>query len=110
MADKKYNVMTREQARDFDNWAINTIGMPGVVLMENGYVIARHLINCGYEVCTVIIGDSGKIKGDAKINLDVLFSMNQKIDCIKPEDKNIENQVLEFAAEADMVIDGIFGT
>ncbi|OHB61637.1 MAG: NAD(P)H-hydrate epimerase [Planctomycetes bacterium RBG_13_46_10] len=27
--------MTREQVRAFDSWAINTLGIPGVVLMEN---------------------------------------------------------------------------
>ena len=33
--DKKFRVMTREQVRSVDNWAINTLGIPGVVLMEN---------------------------------------------------------------------------
>jgi NAD(P)H-hydrate epimerase len=33
--DKKFRVMTREQVRAVDNWAINTLGIPGVVLMEN---------------------------------------------------------------------------
>src|SRR4030043_1531330 len=34
-ANKKYIIMTREQVRAFDAWAINTLGIPGVVLMEN---------------------------------------------------------------------------
>jgi hydroxyethylthiazole kinase-like uncharacterized protein yjeF len=33
--DKKCVVMTREEVRAFDSWAINTLGIPGVVLMEN---------------------------------------------------------------------------
>jgi NAD(P)H-hydrate epimerase len=33
--DKKFRVMTREQVRAVDDWAINTLGIPGVVLMEN---------------------------------------------------------------------------
>jgi NAD(P)H-hydrate epimerase len=33
--DKKCVVMTREQVRAFDAWAINTLGIPGVALMEN---------------------------------------------------------------------------
>jgi hydroxyethylthiazole kinase-like uncharacterized protein yjeF len=33
--DKKFVVMSREEVRAFDTWAINTIGIPGVVLMEN---------------------------------------------------------------------------
>jgi len=27
--------MTRDEVRAFDSWAINTLGIPGVVLMEN---------------------------------------------------------------------------
>ncbi len=30
-----FAVMTRRQVRDFDAWAINQIGIPGIVLMEN---------------------------------------------------------------------------
>jgi NAD(P)H-hydrate epimerase len=33
--DKKCIVMTRNQVRVFDSWAINTLGIPGMVLMEN---------------------------------------------------------------------------
>jgi NAD(P)H-hydrate epimerase len=33
--DKKCLVMSRDEVRAFDNWAINTLGMQGVVLMEN---------------------------------------------------------------------------
>jgi NAD(P)H-hydrate epimerase len=32
---KKCIVMTRDQVRAFDDWAINRLGIPGVVLMEN---------------------------------------------------------------------------
>jgi len=33
--DKKCIVMTRDEVRAFDGWAINTLGIAGVVLMEN---------------------------------------------------------------------------
>jgi len=33
--DKKCIVMTRDEVRAFDRWAINTLGIAGVVLMEN---------------------------------------------------------------------------
>ena len=35
MAGKKCLVMSRDEVRAFDGWAINEIGVPGVVLMEN---------------------------------------------------------------------------
>jgi len=33
--DRKGVVMSRDEVRAFDNWAINTLGIPGIVLMEN---------------------------------------------------------------------------
>ena len=110
-------VMTRDQVRSVDAWAINTLGIPGVVLMENagcrcaelieeklkdlsaskvcifcgtgnnggdGYVIARQLSNRGFEATVVVCGDRGKIKGDAKINLDILERMGQGVESLNP--------------------------
>jgi NAD(P)H-hydrate epimerase len=141
--DKKCVVMTRDQVRAFDSWAINTLGIPGVVLMENagrscaelikdklkdvthpkvcifcgtgnnggdGYVIARDLINSGIEVVVVICGDRQKIRGDAKINLDILERMGQSIEQLRPAEDNITDRVETFAAGADMVVDSLFGT
>jgi NAD(P)H-hydrate epimerase len=33
--DKRTTVLSRDEVRAFDAWAINTLGIPGVVLMEN---------------------------------------------------------------------------
>lgn len=132
--------MTREEVRGFDARAIETLGIPGVVLMENagkncadlitdrlkgkgdicifcgtgnnggdGYVIARQLVNAGINVQIVICGDSEKVKGDAKINLDIVRKMNI------PEisiafDKDIAVQISELAGQSDMIVDAIFGT
>jgi len=144
--DKKFIVMTREQVRAFDRWAINTLGIPGVVLMENagrscaelikerladvaepkvcifcgtgnnggdGYVIARHLLNSGFRVTVVVCGPPGadsKIKGDARINLDILERLGQPIEQLNLGDGDIPGQVKDFAAGADMLVDGLFGT
>jgi NAD(P)H-hydrate epimerase len=143
LPDEKSLVMTREQVRAFDSWAINELGIPGVVLMENagrscaelikdkltetdrpkicifcgtgnnggdGYVIARHLINSGFEVVVVICGDRSKVKGDAKINLDILEGLGQPIEILHLDEDDIEAKVKAFAVEADMLVDGIFGT
>ena len=110
--EKECVVMTRDQVRAVDAWAINELGIPGVVLMENagrgcaefigekldeivkpkvcifcgagnnggdGYVIARHLSNSGFEATVVVCGDRGRIKGDAKINLDILERLGQPV-------------------------------
>jgi hydroxyethylthiazole kinase-like uncharacterized protein yjeF len=144
--NNKCIVMSREEARAFDAWAINEVGIPGVVLMENagrncaelikkemdsrfrgndktakvcifcgtgnnggdGYVIARHL-NSAFEVVVVICGERGKIKGDAKTNLDILEKLGRaalQLDI----NGDISRQVKAFTADADMIVDAIFGT
>ncbi|MFX0198106.1 MAG: NAD(P)H-hydrate epimerase, partial [Candidatus Hodarchaeota archaeon] len=141
--DKKTMVLSREQVRAFDAWAINTLGIPGVVLMENagrscaelikeklkdiaapkvcifcgtgnnggdGYVIARHLINTGFTVAVVVCGDRNKIKGDAKINLNILERMGQTIEQLNPADGSIAERVENFTAGADIIVDSLFGT
>ncbi|MHC4331773.1 MAG: NAD(P)H-hydrate epimerase [Planctomycetota bacterium] len=135
--------MTRDEVRAIDAWAINELGIPGVVLMENagrgcaelikeklkdiaepkvcifcgtgnnggdGYVIARHLINNGIKVAVVLCGDPDKVKGDAKINLDILERMGQSIDRLNPADGNATDRIRDLIDGADMVVDSLFGT
>jgi len=76
----------------------------------DGYVIARHLLNGGFGVVVVVCGERGKIKGDAKVNLDVLERMGQRIEWLKVGDGDISGLVRKYAAGADMLVDGLFGT
>ena len=141
--DKKCVVMSRDEVRAFDSWAINTLRIPGAVLMENagrscaelikdkladvaepkvcvfcgtgnnggdGYVIARHLLNCGFRVAVIVVGDRNKIKGDSKINLDILEGLGQPIEQLDLDDADIPGRVKAFAAGADMLVDALFGT
>ena len=141
--DKECVVMSRAEVRAVDQWAINTLGVPGVVLMENagrscaelikeklagvheprvcifcgtgnnggdGYVIARHLLNSGFKVTLVICGDRNKIKGDAKINLDIVEGLSQPIEQLNLKGGDINGQVETFTTGADMLVDGLFGT
>jgi hydroxyethylthiazole kinase-like uncharacterized protein yjeF len=140
---KESLIMTRDEVRAFDGWAINTLGIPGVVLMENagrscaeliaeklravahpkvcifcgtgnnggdGYVIARHLLNRGFTVTVVICGDPAKIKGDAKINLDILKRMGQPVEQLKPAEDNVAQQIADCTTGADLLVDGLLGT
>jgi len=140
---KKCVVMSRDEVRAVDSWAINELGIPGVVLMENagrscaelikeklaevaepkvcifcgtgnnggdGYVIARHLLNNGFGVVVVVCGDRSKIKGDAKINLDILERLGQPIEQLDLSESETAGRVKAFAADADMLVDGLFGT
>jgi len=142
-ADKKFVVMSRDEVRGVDSWAINELGVPGVVLMENagrscaelireklsgvgrprvcvfcgtgnnggdGYVVARHLLNSGFAVVVVICGDYDKIKGDAKMNLDILEKLGRPIERIEPGGDDVPGRVRALADGADMIVDGLFGT
>ena len=129
--------------RAVDAWAINELGIPGVVLMENagrscaelikeklrgtarpkvcifcgtgnnggdGYVIARHLLNSGFEVVVVVCGERVKIRGDALVNLDVLSRLGHRIEQLEPAGHDAAQQVQRLAMDAEMIVDGLFGT
>ena len=135
--------MTRDEVRAFDAWAINTLGIPGVVLMENagrscaelvgdklkdvaepkvcifcgtgnnggdGYVIARHLINRGIQAAVAVCGDRDKIKGDAKINLDILERMGRTVELLNPSGLDIAGEIERLGNGAGVIVDSLFGT
>lgn len=45
----------------------------------DGYVVARHLRNWGYEVELFILADRDKIRGDGLVNLQILQKLDQKL-------------------------------
>jgi NAD(P)H-hydrate epimerase len=142
--DQKFLLMSRDEVRAFDAWAINELGIPGIVLMENagrscaqfiiealsktkkpvvcifcgtgnnggdGFVIARHLFNAGLAVTVVVCGSIDKIRGDARINFDILARLGLKIERLDMEGaETIEARVTKLAGEPNMIIDAIFGT
>ena len=99
------NALTREQVREMDRRAIEELGLPGIVLMENagrgcvdvlerlgidgpvvvlcgrgnnagdGFVIARHLIIRGYECRVLLLSSLDAFTGDAKTNFEVLQNL-----------------------------------
>jgi NAD(P)H-hydrate epimerase len=94
--------LTRDEVRDIDRRAIQELGLPGIVLMENagrgaaelliglgidgpvtiaagkgnnggdGFVIARHLANHGFDVRVRLFADPHELTGDALTNYRVL--------------------------------------
>lgn len=130
--------LTREQVRAIDRYAIEQLGVSGVVLMENagrnaadaiegylqatglrrvavvagagnnggdGYVIARHLANRGWDVATFLVAPEGKITGDAKINLDILRQLKHDVRCVK----NV-GALAQRLGGYDLVVDAVGGT
>ena len=69
----------------------------------DGFAVARMLYMKGYSVSVVIGGDSGKIKGDALINYDIVKKLN--INIITEKEK-WEKAIIH----SHIVVDAIFGT
>jgi NAD(P)H-hydrate epimerase len=130
--------MSRAQVRDVDRWAIEEMGVSGVVLMENagrgateiilekmreagavrpvvlcgtgnnggdGFVIARHLANKGIGAAVLIWGQEAKIKGDARVNYDILRKMG-----IRGEFFSEATVMAQAAGCGDFLIDAVLGT
>jgi len=141
--EKQYRVMSRDEVRAVDSWAIGEIGVPGVVLMENagrscaeliqdklvgldnprvclfcgtgnnggdGYVIARHLLNAGFGARVVLCGQREKVRGDARINLEMLERLGYTIEPLDVAIADLAWHVRSLAGDADMIVDALFGT
>ena len=95
-------MLTRDQARNIDRYAMEQLAIPGLVLMENagrscaqwlieygvgtgvvvccgsgnnggdGLVIARHLLIAGIKVKIILAAPAEKFRGDAAVNLQVV--------------------------------------
>ncbi|MEA3424593.1 MAG: NAD(P)H-hydrate dehydratase [Bacillota bacterium] len=74
----------------------------------DGFVCARHLTNKGIDVKVILLSDSQELKGDAKINFDILQKINSEISFVSSED-SIDVEKLHLT-DADIIIDAIYGT
>ena len=133
-------LITPEQMRRIDREAIERIGIPGVVLMENAafqvsmkaaeilgknggrrvlvaagagnnggdaFAVARHLLSMGYSVSLYMLSPPESLKGDAAINANILKNMGFSMELL---DVGNLDKFAESCFEADLVIDGLFGT
>jgi NAD(P)H-hydrate epimerase len=132
-------VLTRQQVRDFDSWAINTADVPGVVLMENAgrscaeIVITELKKRNGSKVC--IFCGTGNNGGDgfviarhltnagidvvvglcgpsSKIKGDALvnYKIASNMKIAIKELADRESSVRALAKDCDLIVDAIFGT
>ncbi|ERI94336.1 YjeF domain protein [Clostridiales bacterium oral taxon 876 str. F0540] len=123
--------------REIDKYCIETLKIPGIVLMENaalkiiknvnldknnyftivcgkgnnggdGFAVARHLAVIGKKIEVFFIGTEENLMGDTKINFSILKNMGIKINKIN----NMEdiNELRDSAGRSDVTIDSIFGT
>src|SRR4030042_1782465 len=90
--DKKYIVMTRDEVRAFDAWAINSLGIPGVVLMENAGRSCAELIEdklkdiANPKVC--IFCGTGNNGGDGYVIARHLINRGIRVTVVVCGDRN----------------------
>lgn len=73
----------------------------------DGFVVARHLYNYGVKVRVFVLSSLDKIKGEAKINLEIISKIG--IELIEIESMKIE-EVRRIILDTDLIIDAILGT
>lgn len=74
----------------------------------DGFVIARHLRNRGYACQCLLLGEKGKVAGDARVNLDIAEKIGVHIHELR-ETKDLE-EVEEDLSDAGLIVDALFGT
>ena len=125
-------ILTAQQMQRIDRRATDSFGVPSIVLMENaatavvdtlfahypdaeraaifcgiganggdGFAVARHLENRGVVPIIFLIGDRKRIQGDALTNFTICERLGLPI---------YDANSIEHAADADVIVDAIFGT
>ena len=100
-------IFSTKQIRTIDEYAINKLGIPGIVLMENasreifekivtsfvfdsigfvcgkgnnggdGFAAARHFVNDGYKVNVIYLGNRNEMTPDCRMNFSILKEMDK---------------------------------
>ena len=130
--------LTRAQVRAFDKHAIEQLGIPSVVLMENagrgvaqvlhvlgirgpvviacgkgnnggdGLVIARHLANAGCDVSVLLFARPSELSPDAAIQWNVVQKMRLPAQIAL---QPLDEMTLATSfAKAEWIVDALFGT
>ena len=132
-------ILDSAQMRNIDRRATERFGVPSIVLMENaasavvdalfdhypdcdrvaifcgtgqnggdGFAIARHLENRHVTPIVIVVGARASIKGDARTNLEICERLGLPMYDVR-DSAHVET-MLAHAADADVVVDAIFGT
>jgi NAD(P)H-hydrate epimerase len=130
--------LTRDESRELDRRAIEELGVPGVVLMENagrgmaelllalgvqgpvavccgrgnnggdGFVIARHLDNAGARVRVLLFAHPDELAGDAAVNYRILAQSAADVKVFADLELDEANLRAELGVCA-WVVDALFG-
>jgi NAD(P)H-hydrate epimerase len=131
--------LTRAQVRAFERFAIEQLGIPSVVLMENagrgaaqvlqtlgisgpvvivcgkgnnsgdGLVIARHLANAAYDVSAILFARPEQLSADAALQWNIVQKMGLSTQICAG--KVLDQAMLGVTfAKAQWIVDALFGT
>lgn len=134
----KHSTLNRQYSRELDRRAIEQYGMSGMVLMENagrgvadriiawgvegpvcilcgkgnnagdGFVIARHLANHGFEVQVVLLADPSSLTADAEKNFAILHRMDVSMSAGTEKLEALSNE--RKSSQPDWIVDALLGT
>lgn len=133
-------VAGQKDMQQMDQYTMESLGLPGVVLMENagsriveeivatsksitskkpkvlilagggnnggdGFVVARRLVDLGWEAQLWLLVPAEKITGDAKVHLNAYLNRGLTLFTLKQFDE-LQHQL----TQADLIVDAILGT
>lgn len=131
------NIVKADTMRCIDDYCINELKIPEIVLMENaalnvlknidtennnsfaivcgfgnnggdGFALTRQLISINKKAEVFLIGSSHKLSSSCRINYDILKNMGITINEID-EDSDL-NYLLQCLKNCDVTVDALFGT
>lgn len=137
MTNPPFPVLTTQQVREIDQIAIQELGIPGIILMENaghgvatqlatlgacrtliccgagnnagdGFVIARHLDNLGIETHVLLASSATRLRGDAATNFGWLSQTAVHLHDI--EQTSVNELSRDFYRDQDWIVDALLGT
>ena len=74
----------------------------------DGFVVARTLLQRGVDVSTFLVGEVAEVRGDARINLDILGNLGHTI--VEINDPQAWELHFSEIRGCDMLVDALFGT
>lgn len=134
-------ILSAEQMREADRRAIQDIGIPSLVLMENagrqavaaidalyadlaerrvavvcgtgsnggdGFVVARTLQQRGVDASVFVVGRVAAVKGDARVNLEILGRLGQTV--VEIADESAWELHVTEIEQHQLIVDALFGT
>lgn len=75
----------------------------------DGFALARHLHNAGFEPVVLLAGDESRISGDAGTNLQIIKRMNLNIKVLSNDGQGLV-MLIEELKQAHLIVDAVFGT